>query len=92
MGATMRVLALIWAELWPLFVLAAVVALVLWVRARPVLAARAAWEAERKLLEAELARKSHGTDGLDAMVEVQGRIAAHDVLRPALPRWMFWRR
>lgn len=92
MGATLRVMALIWAELWPIFVLLAVVGVGLWLQARPALRARAAWEGERKLLEAELARASHGDGGLDAMVEVQGRIAAHDVLRPALPRWMFWRR
>lgn len=92
MGRTLAALWMIVVELWPLLVLAAVVGVVLWRQARPALRARAAWEYERKALEAEMVRASHAAGGIEGLVEVQGRLAAHDVLKPELPRWLFWRR
>ncbi len=92
MGRTLAALWIILVELWPLLVLAAVVSVVLWRQAQPALRARAAWEGERRALEAELERASHATGGIDGLVEVQGRLAAHDVLKPTLPRWLFWKR
>ena len=92
MGATLRALGVILAELWPFIVLAVVVGLVLWRRARPALAARAAWEAEHKAIAAEVVRLAHQAGEIDALVAAQGELEAHEVLKPALPAWMFWRR
>jgi hypothetical protein len=56
----------------------------------PAIARREAWREERKAIEAELVLWTHRQTNFDQLRELQGRLAAHDVLEPALPRWMFW--
>lgn len=92
MAGFLRALGLVIVELGPLLVLFAIAGMVLWRRARPALTARAAWEAERRALEAEVVRQSHVAGGIETLVEAQGRLAAHEVMKPELPRWLFWRR
>lgn len=92
MAALLRTLWVVFVELWPVLLLAAIGAAVLWRRARPALRARQAWEGEHKLLEAEVVRLSHVHGEIEALVEAQGRLAAHEVLKPEVPRWLFWRR
>jgi hypothetical protein len=90
MAATLRAFAVVLRELWPVLLVLLALGVAAWAGARPHAARLAAWRAERKRLEAEVVRLSHVSGEVEALVEAQGRVAAHDVLRPDRPRWAFW--
>lgn len=85
-----KTVLIIFAELLPFIILAALLGLLLHRISRPQVAAYGVWKRRRQELAAAVTLESHRHDNMAAMLEAQGQLAAHDDLKPELPRWLFW--
>ena len=64
---------------------------VLVVRAsRPHAEKLAAWKERKKEIDAAIAAESYKLDNFEHQAELMGQRDAHAIMRPDIPKWMFW--